>query len=49
MQIGLDRLCIDDSRQNIVHLWKVIWLHDVARNNQWLPYLVQKQNDLSFF
>jgi hypothetical protein len=29
-------------------LWEVIWLHNVARNNKWLPYLVQKHNSESW-
>jgi hypothetical protein len=34
MQIGLDLIWIDGLRQIIAHLWEVIWLHDVVRNNQ---------------
>jgi hypothetical protein len=44
MQIGLARLWINGPRQVIAHLWKVIWLHDGARNNLRLPDPVQRQN-----
>jgi hypothetical protein len=44
MQIGLAQLWINGPHQGIAPLCEVIWLHGVARNNQWLPYPVQKQN-----
>jgi hypothetical protein len=41
---GLARFWINGPCQVIAHLWEVICLYGRARNNLWLPDLVQRQN-----